>query len=146
MPEQKEILVSEQTLKVPFCYSAGRVTSRFLVGLRDESVIYGIRCPSCGKIYVPPRSICGECLTKTQEWVELSGEGIVESYTEVQYKETVHPREAPFSIGLIKLDGADTGMVHLLSNEVEIGTRVRAVFSNSRKGHILDISHFETVG
>ena len=135
----KEILVSEQVLRVPFCYSAGKVTSRFLLALRDEATLYGIRCPLCRKVYAPPRAICGSCFTDTEEWVPLSGEGIVESYTEVRYAESVHPCKPPFTIGLIRLHGADTGMVHIIreveGNRITIGQRVRVVFTQERKGH-----------
>ncbi len=149
MNKDKEIIVSEQVLQVPFRYSAGKVTSRFLTYLRDESVIYGIKCPGCGKVYVPPRSVCGGCFRETGEWVALSGEGLVESFSAVHYLETVHSVEAPFIIGIIKLDGADTGMVHFIrgisEENLKIGQRVKARFSDERKGHILDISHFETL-
>jgi len=147
MAKDIEILISEQVLQVPFCYSAGKVTSRFLLALRDEATIYGIRCPSCGKVYAPPRSLCGPCFTSTEEWVPLTGEGVVQSFTGVRYAESVHPLEPPFIIGLIRLDGADTGMVHIIrgmeEKALEIGQRVRAVFTQERKGHILDIAHFE---
>lgn len=149
MEKDREILVSEQVLQVPFCYSAGKVTSRFFRALRDEAAIYGIRCPACGKVYVPPRSVCGACFINTTEWIPLSGEGVVESFTELRYKESVHPSEAPFIIGVIKPDGADTAMTHLIrgvsEKDLRIGRRVRAVFAEERKGQILDISHFEPV-
>ena len=147
MKEKKEILVSEQVLQVPFCYSAGEVTGRFLAGLRDELTIYGIRCPDCGKVYVPPRSVCGSCFTSTTDWIPLSGTGVVESFTTVRYPESVHPAEAPFLIGVIRLDGADTALVHIIRGirepEIQVGRPVKAVFADDRRGHILDIAHFE---
>jgi len=147
MKDEKEILASEQVLQVPFCYSTGDVTGRFLAGLRDELTLYGIRCPDCGKVYVPPRSVCGSCFTSTTDWVPLNGTGVVESFTTVHYPESVHPAEAPFLIGLIRLEGADTAMAHLIRGiqepELQIGLRVTAVFADNRCGHILDISHFE---
>ena len=146
---EKEILVSEQVLQVPYCYSAGPVAGRFLEALRDERIIYGIKCPSCARVYVPPRAVCGRCFTNNEEWVSLSGEGVVESFTDVYYHESVHPVQAPYTIAIIILDGADTGLVHMVrkktGKELEIGTRVRAVFANERKGHILDISYFEPI-
>ena len=149
MKEKKEILISEQVLQVPFCYSAGEVTSRFLTGLRDEFTIYGIRCPDCRKVCVPPRSVCGSCFTSTTDWVPLNGKGVVESFTEVHYPETVHPVEAPFIIGVIRLEGADTAMTHLIRGirepELQIGQHVQAVFADPRLGRILDISHFEPI-
>ena len=144
---EKEILVSEQVLQVPFTYSAGGVASRFLAALRDESVIYGVRCPGCNKVYVPPRATCGSCFQETGEWVRLSGEGVVESFTEVRYAESTHPVESPFVLGVVRLEGADTGMLHLIRTDqgtLKIGSRVKAVFADRRRGHILDLLYFET--
>ena len=147
MKKSKETLISEQVLQVPFCYSAGRVVSRFLLALCDECTIYGIRCPECGRVYVPPRSTCGTCFVDTRDWVPLSGLGTLVSFTEISYAETVHPLEPPFFVGIIKLDGADTGLLHLIRNvnaaKLVIGLRMKAIFAGKRRGHILDISHFE---
>lgn len=146
---EKEILTSDQVLQVPFRYSAGEVASRFLIALRDEEAIYGIRCPGCNKVYVPPRAICASCFRENTDWVKLSGEGKIESFTEIHYSETTHPLEAPFVMGIVKLDGADTGMLHLLKGaspaDLKIGRRVKAVFADQRIGHIMDLSHFQVV-
>ena len=147
MEEDREILFSEQILQVPFCYSAGKVVSRFLLALCEECTLYGIRCPSCGKVYVPPRSTCGTCFVDVTDWVPLSGLGTLLTFTEINYAETVHPVEPPFIVGIIKLDGADTGLLHLIRSAkpdtLAVGMRLKAVFAQKRRGHILDISHFE---
>jgi hypothetical protein len=58
-------------------------------------------------------------------------------------------KKAPVIWGLIKLDGADTALLHYLDDvkpeDVTIGMRVKAVFSDVRKGAIRDISHFKPV-
>ena len=72
--------------------------------------------------------------------------GILETFTRVAYAEPMHPRPAPFYYGIVKLDGADTGMAHMIDvpdgTEPAIGMRVKAVFKSERKGDILDIRHF----
>ncbi|MFO8057342.1 MAG: Zn-ribbon domain-containing OB-fold protein [bacterium] len=147
MPEE-EILTSEQVLQVPYNYSAGPVASRFLLGLRDEQRIYGIKCESCNTVYCPPRSVCGRCFLSLSEWVEVGPEGVLASFTKVSYHEDVHPR-TPLVLGLIKPDGADTALTHLVLDKPEglkPGDRVRAVFAEERSGHILDLVGFERVG
>ncbi|MBI4669955.1 MAG: hypothetical protein HY747_12400 [Elusimicrobia bacterium] len=48
--------------------------------------------------------------------------------------------------GLIKLEGADTAILHLISEarieELKAGLIVEPVFRQERKGHILDIAYF----
>jgi uncharacterized OB-fold protein len=56
----------------------------------------------------------------------------------------------PVAYGIIKLDGADTGFVHMLGevdlDKIKIGMRVKAVFrEDERKGNILDINYFKPV-
>jgi uncharacterized OB-fold protein len=141
-----EILVAEQTLQVPFNYSAGPVASRFLIALRDEKKIMALKCPGCGRVTVPPRALCGGCGKKMEEWVEVGPAGELVNFTEVHYHESVHPAKAPFAIGIVKLEGASTGITHLVrapGGKFEIGMRVKAVFADKRRGHYLDIECFE---
>ena len=145
MSKADEILVSEQVLQVPFVYSAGPVVSRFLTGLRDEGKLYGLRCPQCRKVYAPPRGVCGGCARPLQEWVEVGPGGTLENFTVLYYPEPCHPAAVPLTLGIIRLDGADTGLVHVVRAAPEalrIGMRVRAVFKEKRRGHILDLEGF----
>ena len=145
MDREHEILVSEQVLQVPYKYSAGPVASRFLVALRDEGKLLGLKCDGCGRVYVPPREICGACWKRMEEWVEVGPGGGLENFTVVHYREDLHPAPAPFVLGLIRLEGADTCLAHLVlgdPEQLEIGMRVRPVFAETRQGCILDLAGF----
>ena len=151
MKAKEETLVSHQVLQVPFNYSAGPIASRFLIALRDEQKILGIRCPKCKTVYVPPRSTCGKCLAELTDWVELKGRGKIQSFTSVNYKEPTHPAHPDkFILAIIKLDGADTGLTHLVGeakeDELEVGAIVEPVFRDYRNGNILDIKYFRPAG
>ncbi|MBU2552278.1 MAG: Zn-ribbon domain-containing OB-fold protein [Proteobacteria bacterium] len=132
-------------------YYAGWMGSHFYIRLRDEKKIHGVRCESCAKVFWPPRSTCGRCFSQltADDLVEIGPEGTVETFTRVDYEEPVHPRRAPLIYAVITLDGADTGMAHFLGevdfDRIEIGMRVRPVFAEERKGHILDIAYFKPV-
>lgn len=147
MKQENEILIFKQTLQVPYNYSAGPVVSRFLLALKDEKKILGIKCPRCNLVYVPPRATCGRCGSEMSEWIELSGRGTLESFTVVNYSEPTHPVKAPFILGIIKLEGADTGFTHLIGEaqekDLKIGMKLGPVFQEERKGHILDIKYFK---
>jgi hypothetical protein len=83
------------------------------------------------------------------QWVEVSNEGILMSYTMVYQSEPSYPIKTPFAYGIIKLDGADTGFAHIIGEvnpkDLKIGIRVKAVFKDKRVGSILDISYFKPV-
>ncbi len=129
--------------------SAGPVRSKFLLFLRDQQKIMGTRCPTCGRVYVPARSVCLKCYEDMEEWVEVGKRGVLETYTIVYQESPILPPERPFAIGVIKLDGADTGLVHRLGEvdfgEIRIGMELEAVFAELRKGDIRDILYFRPV-
>ena len=100
---------------------------------------------------MPPRKTCPECFTENTEWVGVSDEGTVISYSVARRPLEAIPadKKIPVIWGLIKLDGADTTLLHYLGDvkpeEVRIGMRVKAIFADSRTGTIRDISHFKPV-
>jgi len=149
MTEAKWAFEVPGKLEIPYRYFAGTFSSQWFRALRDEKKILGCRCPTCRKVFVPPRGNCERCLTKIEEWVELPGTGTVESWTVVRYAEPFQPQKPPLVLAAIKLDGADSSLIHLLGgvppDQVQVGQRVKAVFAEERKGRITDISHFQPV-
>ena len=57
-------------------------TLKFWEGLK-EGKIYTTRCKNCGKLYFPPVVDCAECYSSDMEWIELSGEGEIETFTHI---------------------------------------------------------------
>ena len=147
--EGLEPVVVHQDLKVPYRYSMGVTASRFFREIRDNQRIMGFRCPQCNVVFVPPRTTCGRCFSQLQEWVEVGKQGTLETFTQVRYSTPVQPATAPFYYGIIKLDGADTGLAHMVGDltgkEPRIGMRLQAVFKEDRKGNMLDIRYFKPV-
>lgn len=141
--------VAEGRLAMPYRYFPGPIATRFFVELRDNQRIFGIRCPKCEIVYVPVESTCGRCFEKLEEWVEVGTEGVLQSYTVTHYSLPIHPVSPPIMYGLIKLNGADTGFLHLLGEveprELHIGMRMEAVFREERVGNILDIAYFRPI-
>lgn len=136
-------------IKIPYAWPAGRAGSRFLIALRDEKQILGLRCPACAKVRVPPGR-CLPCDRLGTEWVAVGPEGTLESWTVIRTAAPpIRPRRVPYAVGIIRLDGADSGLVHLLGevdpDEIRAGVRLRPVFEESRRGHILDIRYFRPV-
>jgi uncharacterized OB-fold protein/acyl dehydratase len=138
--------VVEGKLALPYRYFAGRTGSRFLLALRGEKKILGSRCPACNKVYVPPRPTCERHVAQQTEWAELSSRGMVAGFTVVRYREPYQPLEPPYVLALVRLDGADTPLVHVVTGvspaEMRVGLRVKAVFAEKSTSTIMDIDHF----
>jgi hypothetical protein len=142
--------VVEGKMALPYQYFAGAVGSKFIVALRDEQKILGVRCEQCNRTFVPPRQTCERCFSNlTDAWVEVAPTGTVTAFTVVRYAEPYQPKPPPYVLALIKLDGADTPIAHLLEcgdpHNAKVGMRVRAVFSSEHKDSILAIAHFEAI-
>jgi uncharacterized OB-fold protein len=109
----------------------------------------GMGCPLCNRVYVPARSICRDCFKQLDEWVEVSDKGTVLTYATDYETKSIQPTGAPIVYGIIQLDGADTGFVHMLGEvdpeHLRVGMRVQAVFKKEREGSILDIKYFKPI-
>jgi uncharacterized OB-fold protein len=79
--------------------------------------------------------------------VQVSDIGEVMSYCVVHRSQPFYPAKQPFIYGIIKLEGADTGLVHIIDGinpeDVGIGMKVKAVFKENRTGSIMDIAYFK---
>jgi uncharacterized OB-fold protein len=148
--EGQDVWLYHGQIYIPNEYSAGAVGSRFLTQLRDRKRIMGTRCLDCNRVYVPARSICKDCLGQLKQWVEVSDKGTLLTYTVCNVPNPVQPTEAPLIYGIVQLDGADTGFVHMLGEvepeQLRVGMRVKAVFKEEREASILDIRYFKPLG
>lgn len=142
-------VVEARTLKAkiecPYRWSTGRAVGTFLTELRDSRRITGLRCDRCNKTIVPPQDYCIYCGDELDDWVELSDQGEVTAFTRVEMEFPNSPLDAPFAYAVIKLDGADTGLAHLVKNPdgLKVGSRVKAVWKELREGSIRDIDCFK---
>lgn len=145
-----------------YSFSAGVAQTRFLRGLKEGKIL-GVKCPVCGRVYVPPRAYCEYCHVPTSEWVELPGTGVVHTAV-VSYIGTFRQRlEKPEIVGVIRLDAPGykegsyefAGLFHRLCGVTEedvksgraIGMRVRPRWRppEERRGDVNDIECFEPV-
>ncbi len=129
-------MIREGAINIPFTYAAGTAGSRFLCALRDDREILGTRCRPCDRVYCPARAWCPQCGADELEWTPVGPRGVVVAVTSVADKGT---------FGLVRLDGADTPMVHHLLGEADVyapGARVTARFALERTGSIRDIRGF----
>ncbi|MDY6796001.1 MAG: Zn-ribbon domain-containing OB-fold protein [Actinomycetota bacterium] len=150
--------VSEEVFFTPtvpldftYNYRVGSHIGRYLEGFKEKKIM-GVKCPKCGKVFVPPRMFCGPCNQKLEDFVELSQEGELRNYT-VGHVNLVKGRledsDTPYVLGMIQLDGADslflTRVEGVPSDEVERGTRMKAVWKDQVEGDCADLDHFEPV-
>ncbi|WP_458084609.1 Zn-ribbon domain-containing OB-fold protein [Streptomyces malaysiensis] len=118
--------------RLDYTYAPGRAQSRYLKALAGRT-IYGERCPSCRKVYVPPRGACPTCGVATDEQVEVGPRGTVTTFCIVNIKARNLDIEVPYVYAHIALDGADLALHARIGDipydEVRMGLRVEPVWS-----------------
>lgn len=154
MTEREHIIIESGDKDQPFNYAIGMHGSKFFKELKERRVFLASKCPTCSKVYVHPRKVCGECFVEMKDFVEVGPKGRIGTFTILRYAfidpETGEQKPVPYGYGFIKLDGADTLFQHYISIEdeskVKIGARVEPVFSDERKGTLKDILYFRIIG
>ena len=133
-------------LPVQSLYTAGTAGDRFLKTLKEKGQFTGAACKACNEVYVPPKLYCEKCMAELKDWVKVGPAGIVESWTELHVGLDGKRMEKPELVGLVRLEGATTCIVHRLSEKpCCIGMRVTAVLKPAakREGAITDVVHFK---
>ena len=134
-----------------YTYAASAEESRFYRGLA-EGKIRGQRCPTCLKVYVPPRGACPVDGVPTTEEVELPDRGIVTTFCIVNVPFLGQRITPPYVSAYVLLEGADIAFLHLILGcdpaEVRMGMRVEAVWRPRDEWGttIENIDHFRPTG
>ena len=134
-----------------YLYAASPEESAFYRGLAEGRIL-GQRCPTCHKVYVPPRSACPVDGVATTDEVELADTGTVTTFCIVNVPFLGQKIAPPYVSAYVLLDGADIAFLHLIldipADEVRMGMRVEAVWKPREEWGttIENISHFAPTG
>jgi uncharacterized protein len=140
-----DVLSAPHRLEFPYRRSVGPVLGRFLAGLRDGRV-EGVR-GSDGRVIVPPQEYDPVTAEPLTEWVPVGPGGTVVSWAWIAEPLRYQPLDRPFAWALVRLDGADTAMLHAVDagdeDRMRTGMRVTVRWRPERTGDIRDIACFE---
>ncbi|MEV7506976.1 Zn-ribbon domain-containing OB-fold protein [Streptomyces sp. NPDC090085] len=140
-----EVLRAPLVVEFPFTRSLGPVQSAFLTGLR-ERVVLGVRTAD-GRVVVPPTEYDPVTSEEIRDLVEVAPTGTVTTWAWNDHPRPGQPLGTPFAWALVRLDGADTALLHALDapgpDTVTTGMRVRVRWAAERIGAITDIACFE---
>jgi uncharacterized OB-fold protein len=134
-------------LEIGFAYtrSTGPVLSQFLAGLAGRQIL-GARGAD-GRVHAPPFEFDPVTFAPPAELVPVGPEGTVLTWTWMGRPLAGQPLDRPFGWALIRLDGADTGLLHAVDAgspaAMRTGLRVRPRWAEQPAGGIRDIAFFE---
>jgi uncharacterized protein len=134
-------------LEIGFDYtrSLGPTLGRFMAGLADRQIL-GSRGAD-GRVHAPPFEFDPVTFDPPEALVPVGPEGTVTTWSWAPEPLEGQPLARPFAWALIRLDGADTAMLHAVdagsAAAMRTGMRVRPRWAEHRAGDIRDIECFE---
>lgn len=138
-------LEADHAIVYTYTRSTGPVLGAFLAGLRDRRLL-GIRGGD-GRVLVPPSEYDPVTSEDLDELVEVADAGVVTTWAWNGSPTAGQPLDRPFAWALVRLDGADTGLLAAVDagtpDAVRTGMRVRARWAQERVGSIHDLACFE---
>ncbi|MFR9750718.1 Zn-ribbon domain-containing OB-fold protein [Nocardia sp. 004] len=140
-----EVLSAPLRAHFDYTRSVGPTIGTFLTKLRERKII-GAR-GSDGRVIVPPPEYDPITAAPLTEFVDVAATGTVETWTWVREPLPGQPFDRPFAWALIRLDGADTALLHAVDiaapEDIHTGMRVTARWAEQTEGSIHDIACFE---
>ena len=140
-------LTATHTIAYAYRRSVGPVLGAFFTGLQERRLV-GAKTAD-GRVLCPPAEYDPETGEATGELVPVGPEGTVTSFTWVAEPQERHALDRPFAFALVKLDGADTELLHLVDaggeEAMATGMRVAPRFRDTAEGGIRDLECFVPV-
>lgn len=105
-------LVPDMKTGVSLWVDQREITLRFLISTEktkpffnalSEGRILATRCKKCGTIYFPPQVDCPKCRGNDVEWIELSREGTLLTFTQINVKPYSFSHYDDYIIGIGRL-------------------------------------------
>ncbi len=109
------------------------LTTRPFWGGTKQHKLKAYKCLNCGAYYWPAID-CMKCEHPVMEWVEVTGQGEIYTFTIIH--QVYHPSwkdEVPYNVCWIKLDEGPiliSSVIGCDNNDLYIGMRVEAVFDD----------------
>ena len=138
------VLKASFELSYKYKRSSGPVMSKFFEGLSQKKIL-GTKSKA-QKVFAPAAEYDPETREALTDLVEVGPGGTIESWSWINKPRSHHLLQSPFAFALIKLDGADTAMLHMISDcdesDLAAGKKVLPVWSDNPTESITDINYF----
>jgi uncharacterized protein len=143
-----EALTAPLDIGFDYTRSLGPVLSEFMTALRGRRILGSTA--SDGKVHAPPFEYDPVTLVPPASLIEVGPTGTVLTWSWQPSALDGQPLDRPFAWALIRLDGADTAMLHAVDagspDGMSSGLRVRPRWADQPTGSIRDIVCFEPAG
>lgn len=93
------------------------------------------QCSKCSKTYFPPRKVCSGCQGREFKDVTLAKNGEVETFTIIRVAPSGFTDDAPYAVGLVKLEDGVKVMTQIVDcdpEKIKVGDKVHLEFRRIR--------------
>ncbi len=93
----------------------------------QEERLMAAKCEECRSMFIPPRPICTNCLSRKLVWVQLKPRGRLLTYTVIHVAPERFQSMAPYAYGVIELDEGPRlpGIIKGVDlEEIEVGIKL----------------------
>ncbi len=100
----------------------------------SEERLMAAKCSECGTLFLPPKPLCTNCLSKNLEWIEVEGIGKLVSYSVIYVAPAQFQSLAPYSVGIVEFKNGLRlpGMIRGLDFEkIKVGMKLKIDFDTS---------------
>jgi len=111
-------------------------TQKFWNGIK-EGKIYTTKCRKCQKLFFPPVGDCPTCLSSDMEWVELSKEAEIETFTHIPVKPASFQSYDNYTIAIGRLKEGVRVLAWLTDTKLEnikVGMKVKLMTKVTPEG------------
>jgi uncharacterized OB-fold protein len=151
---KRPVDVVPYALTLHYEHAFGPYYGRLFDEIKTNRRLMGVRGSEGDGALLPPREIDDISHKPTGTWVEVGQTGTVRAMSVIHMEFIGQKQKPPYIYAEIMLDGATTRLIHNVAgidmskakDLVKPGTRVRAVWQETRTGSLDDISHFELIG
>ena len=144
----QEVLTAPLVLEYPFNRTTGPVIGAYVAALGSGKIV-GIK-GSDGRVICPPVEYDPRNGDPLTDLVMVGTSGTVTSWSWSGTPREGQTLKTEHALALIKLDGADTSMMHVVDvvspDDISVGARVQARFSDERSGTFDDLICFDLEG
>jgi hypothetical protein len=103
----------------------------------EKGKVYASKCRKCGYITFPPTADCSHCLNQGMEWVDVQGEGEIETFTHIVIRPASFQNHPTYTVAVAKMNSGVKVLAWLTSpklSDVKVGGRVRLAAMPSEDG------------
>lgn len=148
----KELISISVINSIDHRFATGPHMGKWFEGLKDKKFIAS-KCPACGRIQVPPREVCAECVVRSDEYVEVGPKATIANIDVVYYASpdplSGQVRKTPYATLYLWMDGSTPGEAFTFDLDpkdiprAKRDVRVRPVWNEVRTGSVNDLLYFE---